>query len=109
VLTALGLAGAAGAAISTAGPLTPAGWAVIGAGTAVATDVAVSVVPRTRTELVLHASILSGDRVVMKGREVLYVSANDIPLYVGSGSPLPQLSSPGSSLLGPPRPLTYAR
>jgi hypothetical protein len=61
------------------------------------------------TELVWHASILVGDQVTMKGREVLYVSANDVPLYTGSGASVPQVASPGVGLLGPARQLQYAR
>jgi hypothetical protein len=107
-LTAIGLAGAAGTAIAAAGPITATSAAVLGAGALAATDVGLSVMPDSRTELVWRASIFAGDRVMMKGAEVLYVSADDAPLYLGSGA-LPPLTSPGVGLLGPARLLLYAR
>jgi hypothetical protein len=72
-------------------------------------DVAFDIASRSRTELVWHASVLIGNHEAMKGSEVLYVAADDIPLYAGSGTPVPPLASPGASLLGAARPLQYAR
>ena len=108
MLTALGVAGLAGAGIAAAAPLAAPAWAAIGTGAAVAADVGVSMVPNSRTELVWRASIINGDYVLMKGSEVLYVAGADLPLYLGSGAHQ-SIASPGVAMLGPARPLLYAR
>jgi hypothetical protein len=107
-LTALGLAGIAGAGLASAAPLSAPAWAAIGAGAAAGVDVGLSMVPNSRTELVWRASIINGDYVLMKGSEILYVSGADLPLYLGSGAHQ-SIASPGVALLGPARPLQYAR
>lgn len=61
-----------------------------------------------RTELVWRASVLSADRVLMLHSETLSIAASDTSLYVGSTTS-PPIASPGSGLLGPTRPLLYAR
>ncbi len=108
ILTAAGLAGVVGTGIASAGPLTAMGWAVVGAGAATAADVGISMVPDSRTEVVWRVSVLSNNRVMMSGRELLYVSASDIPFYIGNGTS-PPASSPGTGLLGQAQPLKYAR
>jgi hypothetical protein len=109
VLTALGIGGLVGTAIAAGGSPSATAAGGIAAGAAAAADIGLAIVPQSRTELVWRASIVSGDRVVMKGSEILYVSAADVPLYVGSGVQPPPLASPGVPVLGPDRPLVYAR
>jgi hypothetical protein len=64
--------------------------------------------PPTRTELVWRASIIQGNRMVVKSSEIIYVSAQDLPLYVGAGGQ-PPLTTPGVSVLGSAMPIRYAR
>ena len=108
ILTAAGLADVVGTGIASAGPLTAMGWAVVGASAATAADVGISMVPDSRTEVVWRVSVLSRNRVLMSGQELLYVSARDIPFYIGNGTS-PPASSPGTGLLGQAQPLKYAR
>jgi hypothetical protein len=62
----------------------------------------------TRTELVWRASIIQGNRKVVKSSEIIYVSAEDLPLYIGHGAQ-PPLTTPGVSMLGSAMPIHYAR
>jgi len=108
VLTGVALAGAAGTAIAAGGPFTATTAAVLGATGAAAADVGFSILPDSRTELVWRADILGADHVIMDGSELLYVSADDVPLYLGTGT-LPALATPGVGPLVAARPLQYAR
>jgi hypothetical protein len=62
----------------------------------------------TPAEAEWRATIVTGNRVMMRTGETFSIAANDLPLYLGSTT-LAAIASPGDSLLGAARPLRYAR
>jgi hypothetical protein len=62
----------------------------------------------TTAEIEWRATIVSGNRELVRSGETLSIAANDLSLYA-SNTTLAAIASPGVSLLGVERPLRYAR
>jgi len=56
------------------------------AGIGVLADALIAMTPTMNAEAVWEATVVTGDRVVMKLREPVYIRENDIPLYASRAS-----------------------
>jgi hypothetical protein len=89
---------------SYAGALTAAGVTAGAAG--VAADIAVAMTPRSNTEAVWEATIVSADSVIMRMRDRVYIRNGDIGLYA-TGTDLAAASSWSESRRLPAAPVRY--
>jgi hypothetical protein len=64
-------------------------------GTGALADLAIAMTPTMNAEAIWQATIVSGDHLVMKIQQPVYVRPNDIPLYAKT-TDLGPVSSPGS-------------
>jgi hypothetical protein len=77
-----------------------AGFSAIGLG--VAADTIIALTPMTNAEAIWEASVVTGNQVVMRLQQPVYVRDRDIPLYTKSASLGPTVSwSDGNAALAP--------
>jgi hypothetical protein len=78
------------------------------AGLGVLADAIVALTPLTNAEAIWQASIVTGDQVVMRLQQPIYVRDRDIPLYAKTANLAAVASWTGEDAVLAPRPLRLA-